>query len=249
MPSLERPDPPYLQIANYLRDQIGTGELKDGDLLPPQRQIASEWGVAAATAIKALGALRAEGFTRSIAGVGTVVQAADVHRSAHDRAISVHRTGKIYPAGHYARISSAGLAPATFRAAEALGVEEGVEVIRRRRTTYAPDDSAVSTSVSWFHGSLGNVAPLLLETERIIQGTMRYVEEQTGRVVSGTSVQHAAGFASDDDSGALDVPAESPVLLSRNRYLDTEGDVVEYGESTALPGHWVFYEYTIESDA
>jgi hypothetical protein len=37
------------------------------------------------------------------------------------------------------------------------------------------------------------------------------------------------------------------VLLTRNRFLDHDGEVVEYGESTALPDHWVFYEYTIEN--
>jgi hypothetical protein len=34
--------------------------------------------------------------------------------------------------------------------------------------------------------------------------------------------------------------------MSRNRFMDAEGVVLEYGESTALPDHWVFYEYTIE---
>lgn len=249
MPSIERSDPPYLQIAAHIRHQIISGELQDGDPIPSIRQISETWQVANATATKVMSTLRAEGLTRSIAGVGTVVNAIETHRSAHDRAISVQKTGKIYPPGHYAKIRSAELSPATERVAAALGIEEGKGAIRRRRTTYTADDVPVSTSVSWFRAELAEAAPLLLETERIRQGTMRYVEEQTNAKLTGTHVQHAAGFANDDDAAALGVPAESPVLLSRNRFYDENGAVIEYGESTALPGHWVFYDYTIESNA
>lgn len=247
MPAIERPEHPYLQVARHIREQIKSGALKDGDRVPSSREIMREWGVAQATATKVLATLRAEGLTRADPGVGTVVQTKQaLHHSAQDRAISIHRTGKIYPEGHYARIRSAELRPAPELVAGALGVAEGAPVIRRQRTTYTADDTPVSTSVSWFDGELAAVAPKLLSTERLKQGTARYVEEQTGRVAVGTYAQHAAGFASDEDAEALNVAPQSAVLVSRNRYVDRDGAVVEYGESTALPGHWVFYEYTTE---
>lgn len=56
-PSVVRPDPPFLQIATHIRDQILPGKLRDGDLVPSTRQITQEWGVATATATKALTAL------------------------------------------------------------------------------------------------------------------------------------------------------------------------------------------------
>lgn len=247
MPTIDRPEPPYLQVVRHIREQIQSGELKDGDRVPSTREIAATWNVAMATATKVLTTLRAEGLTRAEQGVGTVVQTKQaLHLSAQDRAISIHRTGKIYPEGHYAKIRSAELRPAPALVADALGVTEGVPVVRRQRTTYTDDDVPVSTSVSWFDGALVEAAPKLLSTERLKQGTARYVEEQTGRVAVGTYAQHAAGFASDEDAEALNVAPQSAVLISRNRYVDRDGDVVEYGESTALPGHWVFYEYTNE---
>ncbi|RAS58892.1 GntR family transcriptional regulator [Lentzea atacamensis] len=250
MPSIERPEPPYLQVVRHIREQIKSGQLKDGDRVPSTREIATTWNVAMATATKVLATLRSEGLTRAEQGVGTVVQTKQaLHLSAQDRAISIHRTGKIYPDGHYAKIRSAELRPAPELVADALGLELGAPVIRRERTTYTAEDTPVSTSVSWFDGALAGVAPKLLSTERLKQGTTRYVEEQTGRVAVGTYAQHAAGFASDDDAESLNVPPQSAVLISRNRYVDRDGGVVEYGESTALPGHWVFYEYTNEGTA
>ncbi|MBV8932726.1 MAG: GntR family transcriptional regulator [Kutzneria sp.] len=247
MPSIDRPEPPYLQIARHIRDQILAGQLKDGDHIPSAREIMRSWRVASATATKALGTLRAEGLTQAVEGVGTVVRAqGTVHRSARDRSIAIGSTGRIYPPGHYAKIRRAGVEPAPMLVADALGVEEGMPVIRRQRTTYTAEDVPVSTSVSWFDGALATNAPLLLIPERIVQGTAKYAAEQSGRSMVTTYVQHAAGFASEEEAAELGITDGSAVLLSRNRFVDGEGAVIEYGESTALPGHWVFYEYSIE---
>ncbi|WP_018684746.1 GntR family transcriptional regulator [Actinokineospora enzanensis] len=244
MPSIERPEPPYMQIAAEIRARIASGDLKAGDPVPSARQITRDWDVAMATAAKALALLGSEGIVRSVPGVGTIVAGDSLHLSAQDRVLAVERTGKIYPPGHYAKIRAAALLAAPAEVAGALGVDEGDQVIQRRRTTYNAEGVPLSTSVSWYSGELAELAPLLLETSRIPQGTARYIEEQTGRGVSATHVQHASGGASSEDAQELGVESGAPVLLSRNRFLDADGVVIEYGESTALAGHWVFYEYT-----
>lgn len=247
MPTIDRAEPPYLQVVRYIRDRITSGELKDGDTIPSARQIAREWDVSLATATKALTTLRTSGLVRGVKGVGTVVHTeGQTHQSARDRTVSINRTGKIYPPGHYAKIRSSKLVPATKRAADALAINEGAPAIRRQRTTYREDHSPISTSVSWYSGELAAVAPSLLTTDRIVQGTTQYVEEQTGRGIVGTYVEHAASVAGADEAAELEIPEGSPVLLSRNRFIDGDGEVVEYGESTAQPDHWIFYEYSIE---
>ncbi|MFE0650589.1 TetR/AcrR family transcriptional regulator C-terminal domain-containing protein [Streptomyces sp. NPDC059534] len=66
---------PYLAIADELRRRIRTGELSPGDRVPSTRAVTREWGVAMATATKALAVLRQEGLVRAEPGVGTVVVA------------------------------------------------------------------------------------------------------------------------------------------------------------------------------
>ncbi|HET6859239.1 MAG TPA: TetR/AcrR family transcriptional regulator C-terminal domain-containing protein [Streptomyces sp.] len=66
-------EPPYLRIAAEIRRRITVGELSPGDLVPSTRAITREWGVAMATATKALAALRQEGLVRAVPGVGTAV--------------------------------------------------------------------------------------------------------------------------------------------------------------------------------
>ncbi|MFI0737221.1 TetR/AcrR family transcriptional regulator C-terminal domain-containing protein [Streptomyces sp. NPDC021100] len=61
------------RIAGEIRRRIATGELAPGDRVPSTREITRQWGVAMATATKALTELRHEGLVHAVPGVGTVV--------------------------------------------------------------------------------------------------------------------------------------------------------------------------------
>ncbi|MFF8288374.1 TetR/AcrR family transcriptional regulator C-terminal domain-containing protein [Streptomyces sp. NPDC016309] len=65
--------PPYLRIAADIRRRVADGDLRPGDRVPSTRQIAQRWGVALATATKALTTLRLEGVVEARPRVGTVV--------------------------------------------------------------------------------------------------------------------------------------------------------------------------------
>jgi AcrR family transcriptional regulator len=67
--------PPYVRIVAELRRLIETGELAPGDRVPSTREITRRFGVAMATATKALNLLRQEGLVRAVPGSGTVVEA------------------------------------------------------------------------------------------------------------------------------------------------------------------------------
>jgi DNA-binding transcriptional regulator YhcF (GntR family) len=69
------PRPRYLRIAAEIERRIATGELRPGDPVPTTRAIVREWGVAMATATKALAALKQSGAIESAARVGAVVAA------------------------------------------------------------------------------------------------------------------------------------------------------------------------------
>jgi len=64
---------PYERIAEHFRERIQAGELAAGHRLPSIREIASNWGVAQATASRAVAALRSEGLVRALPGSGGTV--------------------------------------------------------------------------------------------------------------------------------------------------------------------------------
>ncbi|MFJ6669494.1 TetR/AcrR family transcriptional regulator C-terminal domain-containing protein [Actinosynnema sp. NPDC091369] len=75
--------PRYLGIVDDLRRRIERGELPPGAKVPSTRRIAAEWGVAMATAAKALATLAQEGLVRAEPRSGTVVADRRTPRPAH----------------------------------------------------------------------------------------------------------------------------------------------------------------------
>ncbi|WP_329080567.1 GntR family transcriptional regulator [Streptosporangium sp. NBC_01469] len=71
---------PYLRIAEVIRHRITTGALRPGDRVPSTRQVVRDFGVAMATATRALAVLRDEGLVVTRVGSGTVVRAPDPPR-------------------------------------------------------------------------------------------------------------------------------------------------------------------------
>ncbi|MET8527025.1 TetR/AcrR family transcriptional regulator C-terminal domain-containing protein [Micromonospora sp. NPDC005172] len=77
MTEIDGSTPPYLRIVAELRRRIASGELGPGDRVPSTRQIVREWGVAMATASRALTALRQENVIRAVPGVGMTVSGSE----------------------------------------------------------------------------------------------------------------------------------------------------------------------------
>lgn len=70
---MKDPQPPYLQIVADIELRIADGRLRPGDPIPTTRAIMREWGVAMATATKALAALKQAGAIESASRVGAMV--------------------------------------------------------------------------------------------------------------------------------------------------------------------------------
>lgn len=76
------PLPPYQAIATELRRRIADGELRPGARVPSTRQVARQWGVALATATRALSTLQQEGLIQARPRVGAVVAARGARTAA-----------------------------------------------------------------------------------------------------------------------------------------------------------------------
>ncbi|WP_245878900.1 GntR family transcriptional regulator [Streptosporangium subroseum] len=160
------------------------------------------------------------------------------------RVLSTRRTGRIYPSDEHARIEEAGLVAASDQIADALGITVGASVIRRQRVTYK-GEIPVSASISWFDGTLAELAPKLLETSRILEGTFAYIETATGRPMRTVRDQLAADEATSQDASDLNIEVGSPVLRGRNWMYDADGGVIEYGEYVSAARRWKSYDYEI----
>lgn len=73
--------PIYEQIADQVKSQIVSGQLKAGDPLPSMRQLAQSLRISVITTKRAYNDLEAEGFIETVAGKGCYVSAQDPESS------------------------------------------------------------------------------------------------------------------------------------------------------------------------
>lgn len=238
MAKLKRVPPIYVQIADHLRERIERGELRPGDEVPSERQVAAEWEVSRPTATKALDILRREGLVVGRQGAGTFVsEPPSLRRQANDRYLRSVETGRIYLPNERARILAVELVEAPAYVAEALGAAAGAQVVRRRRLTLR-DDRPVELSTSWFDGDLATVAPRILDLDRILNGTLAYVEEMTGRRAAVARDRVAARLATSEERELLGLDDPSAVIITRHIVLDADGEAIEFAESVGPPDAW-----------
>jgi GntR family transcriptional regulator len=74
--NFDDPRPSYVQLADLLRRGIADGTYPPGSRLPGLRKLAEDYGVANATAGKAVDVLQREGLVVSRPGLGTLVREA-----------------------------------------------------------------------------------------------------------------------------------------------------------------------------
>lgn len=237
-PNLQRPEPVYMQLVAYYRDQIIGGDLRDGQRLPPVREIAEEWKVAHTTAAKALRQLASEGLVTTSNQGAMVTYTESNSFSPELRLASVRRGRVIYPHGSSRRIS-AELITAPEDIATKMGIEPGDQVIRRERVTLN-GNAPVQWSVSWMPGEFAEPAPELLSLEALPKGTISLIKDRTGRfpALGKDYYRHCADHADALAAERLEVTEGSPVLIVENYWPDEQG-MVEFGISVTPRGIWV----------
>jgi GntR family transcriptional regulator len=72
--ALRKKLPLYLQIEAILKSKILTGELKEGDRLPPENELSNQFGVSPLTVRQALSSLVGEGLLDRKPGIGTMIK-------------------------------------------------------------------------------------------------------------------------------------------------------------------------------
>jgi GntR family transcriptional regulator len=239
MPQIEEAQPKYLQIAHHIRDQILRGDLRPGDEVPSERQLAAGWGVSRPTAARSLEALSHQGLVEKRQGSGTYVRSLDVNRRARELYGRARQTGKIYTPGEYAVITSAGWLEAPDYVAEALNLARGIRAVHRRRVTNN-ETGPTTLSTSWFGPDVGQLAPKLTDPERILEGTLMYVENMTGRQGSYAEDRMCARSATDDEAADLRLAPGSAVLIVHHVVYDLQDRPLEFSEATYPPGRWAF---------
>jgi GntR family transcriptional regulator len=246
MPEVQQVLPKYLQIAGHIRDQITRGDLRPGDEVPSERELAAAWSVARPTAARALESLRVQGLVESRQGSGTYVRDSQNVPRARERYERARELGTMYGAAESVEFLAAELVAGPAHVTEALHVPAGSNVVRRARLLRGAEDKPIELSTSWFAGTVAEQAPRVLEQERLFGGVGKYVAEVTGRAQEYARDQVCARIATEDERRLLELPERSPVLVYRFTAYDANDKPVEFDDAVYPPDRWAFHqEYSL----
>ncbi|SRR5208337_3506777 len=243
---LDRPVPLYMQVVRQLRAQIASGELRDGDRLPSQREMMARWHISMQTASKVIGAMKTEGIAVPSVGRDTLVAPGAAARIAAAAQGAAHAPAASVPPAPGSTVTAvtAGKAAAPAPVAELLGIPSGRRALRRTETR-GDDGQATSITVTWYPPAIADRAPRLAGDQPLPAGTLAYIAEVTGNRAARADEDHAAGPAGEDAAAALGIAPGSPVLLTRTRHYTADGKLIEYAETTTAAGHRHTRAYTI----
>jgi GntR family transcriptional regulator len=238
MPEIQKVLPKYLQIAGHIRDQIVRGDLRPGDEVSSERELAVVWKVARPTAARALESLRVQGLVESRQGSGTYVRAQQGVPRARERYERARDLGTMYGSAESVEFVATEVTAGPEHVTEALQLPHGSAVVRRSRLLRGEGARPIELSTSWFSGDLVERAPRLLEPERLRGGTGKYVAEVTGRPSVYARDQVAARLATDEEARLLELTPPAAVLVYRLTAYDDADRPVQFDAATYPPGRW-----------
>lgn len=242
MPETEHP---YMQVAERIRRRILDGNLKEGEKLPPQRELAKTEGVSIATLGRALDQLQVEGYITTSRKGTFVANAPEIAPSGYDRITRVLRTGSVLADGETVIVTAAELIRPPQYVAELFDLDEGAQVVRRQWHT-GKGQQRTGLHVTWYPAHFAAAVPELLSTSnRSAPGLLLKIQDAIGRRVTNGRDDIHSRDADAREANFLGLRIGSPILAGAHRLWDEEG-VIEYAEWCLPYRLTVGYEYAVE---
>jgi DNA-binding GntR family transcriptional regulator len=198
------------------------------------------WRVARPTAARALEALRAQGLVESRRGSGTYVRATTAAPRARERYERARDLGTMYSAAESIEFLATAVVAGPEHVRDALQLPGDSHVVRRTRLIRGQDGQPVELSTSWFPRQLAELAPRLLEPERLRGGTATYLAKITGREPAYARDRVAARLATAEERRFLELRRPAAVLVYRLTVYDTADAPIQFDDATYPPEHWAF---------
>lgn len=220
----------YRKIEQWLRARVLYG--REGDPLPSESELASQFGVSRMTARQAIQNLAVEGLVRRRRGSGTFIAPKPVHRQAGPLVsftLDMRRRG-MTPSS---RLIAAELRDPTEPEAEALGLVAGQRLVSVERVRLA-DGTPMALDTTCLTPDCAAVLGRDLEG-----GSLHAALRDAGRLPTRAQSWIAARLATTEEAKLLEVPARSAVLVERRLISDQDGAPLEYTTSVFNAARYV----------
>lgn len=215
------PDPLWMQASNLIKQEVGSGALREGSRLPPERELCTQLGISRVTLRKALQQLVEEGVLSSSHGRGWYVAAVPAAKEWPNSLESFSETARRMGLESTSIVRRAESGSASLDEAEAIGVAPGTPVFRLDRirlldaVPIALDESVVPAAL------LPDVSRADFTTDSLYD-----LLEDAGSAPQRADSTVEAREADAQAAHALHVAEGSPLLVMRQVAHGSDGRVV-----------------------
>ena len=229
--------PLYLQLEQIIKSKILIGEFTPGDQIPTEKDLCETYEISSITARQAILNLVNEGMLVRRQGKGTFVTEGlknienlkTLHLNGNlENIIPVGLKGKVVKVLDITTIKT----PKTV--AESLGLVDGAEVIRIRRTR-----SDKNTPVSYIKNYLPLEVGDRIKKEDLRQHPMLHVlGKKLGISLKGGNQYIGAIVADYEVASALEVNISSPILYLETLLYEKKNRPIDYVQTFYRPDHF-----------
>lgn len=219
------PVPLHYQLKSMILSEIENGNLKEGDCLPTEMQIAKHFQVSRSTVRQAISSLSNEGWLERIASKGTFVTNNTHHSENFIRSFEpfyqqINRQNKTPST----ELLSLQVIPASERLAIKLGIEPGEKMISmfRRRLS---DDVPMVTIQNYLPYSL---CSFILSEDFTVCSLYELLMTRPESCIHETKSIVSAANASAEDIHLLQIDSTTPMLCFHNISKRMDGTVLDY---------------------
>jgi GntR family transcriptional regulator, mannosyl-D-glycerate transport/metabolism system repressor len=217
--------PMYRQIADAIRDQIQTGQLKPGNALPTEAQLREDFSVSRVTVRQALKLLIEQDVLESVQGSGTYVKENKVNYDIYQLTSFYEKLTHLDVKTHSDVLAFEIIKP-SISIAEILqiGDEDRVYYVKRVRFI---DDNPVTLEETWMPLSL--FPDLTYDVMR--NSKYEYIEGEKKMVIDRSEQEIIPVLPSKEVVEKLGIPAEQPIIKKVTKGFLKDGTVFEYSRN------------------
>jgi GntR family transcriptional regulator len=220
----QSPVPLYFQLKEHLKVEIIAGRLKEGDRLPPERDLAAAHAISRMTARQALQELEREGYLTRQSGRGTFVTGPGNALRISSRGFTRDLEARGLRPG--SRILSCTEEPATAVVAGELGVPSGAPVVRLERVRLS-EGEPIAHQLSYLSAAR---FPGLSERIGPDQSLYQLLSDRYGVVRGRGGRQTVESIVAEGmEAELLGVRPGAPLLRMAGSTVDLGGQAVEHG--------------------
>jgi DNA-binding GntR family transcriptional regulator len=201
--------PKYAQVVAEIKSRIERGDYPPGSLLPSEHQLVSDFGVSRPTIVKALSALRQDGWIDTQQGRGSFVRGRPALAGA-ERTRPAHGVLELPEASLSGGLVQAGVKLAPGYVTRLLGLEPGAKAFLRQ-LLLGDEEGPVELASVWLSMELASGTGLA--SPDLLDESIRHHLEARKKIRFDHAVERiSARKPTGEEAGLLQVAPDAPVL-------------------------------------